>query len=332
MAYKYRLVENEDEGNFIRPKADNYTIVLTVPEEKSEEVEAAFKNINNYGDYKSNFRQNPGSSEDYFGPRGSPNVKKSLENKFKEIQQQYDNEKDRRNEFINIFGKKQKNPGAKYDTLKSNNGKFFEKTNKATTDAFDATQKTSPLPKFEIEGNKLKFDNEGIIEKYIKTVMKNIGVDIKDYTISKKEELKKPTKESKLKEIIKSEIRSLLSEVEPPPIPGEITIEGISANGKGYTVWEGSKPIGDLRQKIGSYPKNDFGEISKNGKTYDFYYVVKNDPDNTNKFAPTLKDHVGRPAYFTVSALKGSVGENKLKETANNILNLNKDKKGIVNF
>ena len=214
MNYKYKLVENDEEGNFIRPKADINTIILTVPEDKLKVVADAFKDIKNYGEYKSNFSQNSVASEDYFGPRGNPNVKKSLESKFKEIQQQYDNENDRRNEFIRIFDKKQKNSGAKYDTLKSNNGKFFEKTNKATIDAFNATQKSSPLPKFEIEGNKLKFDNEGIIEKYIKTVMKNIGVDTKNYSISKKEDLKKPTKESKEKELrllIREEIRSILN-------------------------------------------------------------------------------------------------------------------------
>ena len=133
---------------------------------------------------------------------------------------------------------------------------------------------------------------------------------------------------SQLKEIIKSEIRSLLNENEEND---PITIEGISATGKGYTVWKGSNSIGDLRQKISSYPKNDFGEITINGKPYLFYYVTQT---KTDKFPgiKSLKAHVGRAAYFTVSAPQGSVSKEDLKATAENILEKNKNQDGITKW
>jgi hypothetical protein len=110
--------------------------------------------------------------------------------------------------------------------------------------------------------------------------------------------------------------------------PGEITIEGIDARGKGYSVWSGNNPLGDLRGMIRKYNENSFDEITINGNVFDYYFVIKQNSKST--IVPKLEDHVGRPAYFTVSALKGSVDKNTLKKIADDILN--KNKKGIINY
>lgn len=111
--------------------------------------------------------------------------------------------------------------------------------------------------------------------------------------------------------------------------PGEITIEGIDATGKGYSVWSGNNPIGDLRSRISRFPKNDFGSINIKGNDFDFYFVTVNKIDKL-PYIKNLKDHVGRPAYFTVSALKGSVDKEKLKNIADDILLKNKESIGII--
>ena len=48
-----------------------------------------------------------------------------------------------------------------------------------------------------------------------------------------------------------------------------VTVEGISNDGKGYTVWAGNSPIGDLRQDLASKGGNGYGE--KGDKVY--YYM-----------------------------------------------------------
>lgn len=144
-------------------------------------------------------------------------------------------------------------------------------------------------------------------------------------------------KKSELRQIIREELQKEFfnfkkkPETKPQPpqprkvSPGEITIEGISATGKGYSIWKGNNPIGDLRGMIRKYTENGFGNIIVDGNDFDYYYVTK---QNTK----SLKDHVGRPAYFTVSALKESVSKDTLKSIADDILNKNKNQEGIKIF
>lgn len=91
-----------------------------------------------------------------------------------------------------------------------------------------------------------------------------------------------------------------------------VTIEGINAKGSGYSVWKGNNPIGDMRQEANKQIKNVYGD--KDNKRY--YMVIG------------LQDHVGRPAYFTISTPKDNgATDEELKEIADKILKLNPDKK-----
>jgi len=147
-------------------------------------------------------------------------------------------------------------------------------------------------------------------------------------------------KKSELRQLIREELQKELFgfSKKPSPLtpqaqvpkskqitPGEITVEGISATGKGYSVWRGSNPIGDLRQMIKKYPNNGLGEIEVGGNIFEYYYVTK-------RGNASLKDHVGRPAYFTISALKGSVGKSELQKVADEILAKNAGQEGIRNY
>jgi hypothetical protein len=92
-----------------------------------------------------------------------------------------------------------------------------------------------------------------------------------------------------------------------------VTVEGISNDGKGYTVWAGNSPIGDLRQELASKGGSGYGE--KGDKVY--YYVSD------------LTDHVGRDAYFTVSAPNNNPSAKKvIKDVADQILK-RKQRNGI---
>ena len=168
-------------------------------------------------------------------------------------------------------------------------------------------------------------EGETAIAGKISNQIKGKGV-LKSYSKDKKVSLGENTiKKSELTQLIKEEIKNLLNEND------SITIEGISSTGKGYTVWKGNNPIGDLRQKIGKYSKNDFGEINVGGKEFDFYFVTQIKTDKL-PYIKSLKDHVNRPAYFTVSAPKGSVSKEKLKAAAEDILEKNKNQNGIIKF
>jgi len=345
MAYKYKLVENDEEiGTSSVPK-ENPKVTLIVKDVNA--ALTALDDIKNYGEHAvTNARQDSNvnkSLEQIYGPK-IPTIKNEQEKLFP-IKS--------KDEWINYFvekkrkanlGKTKESPEviladieAKYDTLKNNNGKYLTKTGGAegsfTKNTLDISKKSKPtlLPKPEIKGNKIIFnkidDGPSLnnMEKIIRTVMNTAKIE--DYKLEGEKELK-ATKKSQLKEIIKSEIRSLLNENEEN---GSITIEGISATGKGYTVWKGSNPIGDLRQKISSYPKNDFGKITVNGKPFDFYYVTQIKTDKL-PYIKSIKDHVGRAAYFTVSAPQGSVSKEDLKATAENILEKNKNQDGITKW
>ena len=149
-------------------------------------------------------------------------------------------------------------------------------------------------------------------------------------------------KKSDLKKIIREEIQKeifgLFNKKTPPPPPppstpkkptppplssfelngNPITIEGISATGKGYHVWKGNNPLGDLRQIASKAYENGFGETQDK-----IYYIAIVNPESSRY----LRDHVDRPAYFTVSTPKGGATKGELKAIADRILKLNPDGK-----
>jgi hypothetical protein len=298
MNYKYKLRENDEEGKSSRLIVDNNVTIIT-PD--TEAAIAALKNIDNYGIYITSMRN-------------QPHVNKAMEIYFGNM---------------DANGKKI-SPATKSSIEKQRGEKFPIKT-KDAMDAFvkSLTSKTSLL-NYDVKGDKIIFpkDKNPSIEttkKIVKTVMNNAKVDFK---FEGDKPTKKATKESKEKELrllIREEIKNLLNEND------SITIEGISSTGKGYTVWKGNNPIGDLRQKIGKYSKNDFGEINVGEKEFDFYYVTQIKTDKL-PYTKSLKDHVNRPAYFTVSAPKDSVSKEKLKAVAEDILEKNKNQNGILKW
>jgi hypothetical protein len=300
MDYRYKLRENDEEGKSSRLTIDHDVTIIT-PD--TEAAVAALKNIDNYGIYISNMRN-------------KSSVEKAIETHFGNM---------------DTDGKKIA-PAKKMSIEKQRGEKFPIKTKQAIDDFVKSLTSTPTLLSYDVKGDKIVFpkDKNPSIEttkKIIKTVMNTAKVD---FTYEGDKPSKKSTKESKEKELrllIREEIRSLLNENEEN---SSITIEGISATGTGYTVWEGNKPIGDLRQKIGSYPKNNFGEINVGGNTFDFYYVTQIKTDKL-PYIKSLKDHVGRSAYFTVSAPKDSgVSKEKLKAVAEDILEKNKNQDGIT--
>jgi len=211
MAYKLR--EEEEEMSPSSRLAVDYDIVLT-PSGKVEDAFAAFKDVNNYGEYKSNFRKEQ-AIEDHYGP-STPTTKNFLQDTFKKLQKEYSDENEIRDKFIEIISDKNKNiknVEQKYNTLKSNNGNFYPKTSKAEMDKFIEQNKSNrKLVNPEVKGNTLVFPKEKnptkeLTKKYIKTVMDSAGID---YSISEKEISESIMTRSQLKEIIKSEIRSLL--------------------------------------------------------------------------------------------------------------------------
>lgn len=148
-------------------------------------------------------------------------------------------------------------------------------------------------------------------------------------------------KKSELRQIIREEIQNEIfgfgkKSTPPPPQKPTITqpkidintteptIEGIDATGKGYSVWSGKTPVGDLRQYASKTSSNKFDNITKNGVNYRYYIVVR----NGNNF---LQDHVNRPAYFTVSIPNNNIPDEELKRVADDILNKNKGSGKIVN-
>ena len=296
MDYKYKLRENDEEGKSSRLTVD-HDVTIVIPDIKA--AVAALKNIDNYGIYISNMRN-----------------KSSVE---KAIQTYFGN--------MDADGKKI-SPAKKMSIEKQRGEKFPIKTKQAIDNFVKSLTSTPTLLTYDVKGDKIVFpkDKNPSIEttkKIIKTVMNTAKVDFK-FEGDKEPKATKESKEKELRLLIREEIRKVLNEEN-----SSITIEGISATGKGYTVWEGSKPIGDLRQKIGNYRQNGFGEINVGGNTFDFYYVTQIKTDKL-PYIKSLKDHVGRAAYFTVSAQKDSVSKEELKAVADNILEKNKNQDGIT--
>jgi ribosomal protein L23 len=173
MAYKLR--EEEEEMSPSSRLAVDYDIVLTPSGDVNDAV-AALQNIDNYGVYVSNMRNKASiekAIEDYFGP-SVPVKRKALE--------------------------------------KQRGEAFPVKTKQAIDDLVKSLTSRPTLLSYEVKDNTLVFPKgknptKDLTKKIIKTVMDSAGID---YSISEKEVSESIMTKSKLKEIIKSEIRSLL--------------------------------------------------------------------------------------------------------------------------
>lgn len=196
----YRLRENEEDAQ--SRLALDFDIILT-PSGKIEDTITAFEDINNYGIYKSNLRKEQ-AIEDYYGPT-IPTTKNFLQNTFKLLQKEYDNENELKDAFIKTVSEKNKNIKnleQKYYTLKNNNGNFYPKTSKAEMDKFIEQNKSKrKLVNFVPKGNTLVFPKgsnpeKDLTKKIIKTVMDSAGID---FTIKEKESVSEDSVTDKIR-------------------------------------------------------------------------------------------------------------------------------------
>jgi hypothetical protein len=212
--YKYKLVEQEGDEETSSSNKENiiYDLVLTPLGSTVQDAVAALEKIDNYGTYISNI-QNTGADKanaiiSHFGPsqrfdklglEASFSKSDGTLESFKEIVNKTNQKK-----FVNLLD-------SIFNTLSKNKGKFYPKTTKTDIDNFIKTLSTKPnLLKWKIgkSGDTLVFPPAGnptkkITEKIISIVMDNAGVD---YNLENKES----TNESKLKKLVKEEIKKLL--------------------------------------------------------------------------------------------------------------------------
>jgi hypothetical protein len=266
MNYKYKLVENDEEGKSSR-LIEEPKVTLIV-----KDVDAALNaldDIKNYGKHAvTNARQDSNvnkSLEQTYGP-STPAIKNEQEKLFatksKEEWISYFAEKKRK---ANL-GKKTESPEViiddiekKYDTLKNNNGKYPTRTGKsvtktATDSSSQKDKRPTLLPQPEIKGNKIIFNktDDGLtldlMKRIIKTVMDTAKIDYK-FEGDKEPKKPKPTKESKEKELrslIREEVRSILKESTYPR-------DVINTSGDTMTTREGKKfKITTVKPKPGS--------------------------------------------------------------------------------
>lgn len=173
--YKYKLVEQEGDEETSSSNKENiiYDLVLTPLGSTVQDAVAALEKIDNYGTYVSNIR----------------NTKADIEKA-----------------VIDHFGPSQ--PFAKKKAEKER-GKPFPVKTKAAIDAFIKNLSSKPsLLKWKVVGDTLVFPPAGnptkkVTEKIISIVMDNAGVD---YNLENEES----TNESKLKKLVKEEIKKLL--------------------------------------------------------------------------------------------------------------------------
>lgn len=173
MSYKYKLVEQEMDGDNAMQKA-SYDLVLTPTALSAEEVVKALENIDNYGAYVSNLRNSAvdvnKAVEAHFGP-SQPWAKKAKEKE---------------------------------------NGKPFPIKTKQAQDDFIKTLKSKPtLLNWTIKGEVLHFPtsknpSKQVTKNIIDTVMNNAGID---YTIEDKESMSENSLREAIKEIIRKNIK-----------------------------------------------------------------------------------------------------------------------------
>jgi hypothetical protein len=173
MSYKYKLVEQEEDGDNSRQQAA-YDLVLTPTALSAEEVVKALEDINNYGAYVSNLRNSTSdvnkAVEAHFGP-SQPWAKKAKEKE---------------------------------------NGKPFPPKTKQALDDFIKTLKSKPsLLNWTIKGEELYFPanknpSKQVTKNIINTVMKTAGID---YDIEEKETMNENGLREAIKEIIRKNIK-----------------------------------------------------------------------------------------------------------------------------
>jgi len=174
--FKYRLVEQEEGGEETSSSNKEkvvYDLVLTPLASSVQDAVSALEKIDNYGAYVSNVR----------------NTKSDIEKA-----------------VIDHFGPNQ--PFSK-KKLEKERGKPFPPKTKMAIDAFIKTLSTKPsLLRWKVVGDTLIFPSAGnptkkVTEKIIDSVMNNAGLD---YNLENKESVS----ESKIKKLVKEEIKKLL--------------------------------------------------------------------------------------------------------------------------
>lgn len=173
MSYKYKLVEQEIDGDNTRQNA-SYDLVLTPTILSVEEVVKALENIDNYGAYVSNLRNS------------ATDVNKAVEAHFGPSQ-----------------------PWAKKAKEKENGKPFPPKTKQALDDFIKNLKSKPSLLTWNIKGEELHFPtsknpSKQVTKNIINTVMKNAGID---YTIEEKETINEDLLRKMIKEIILKNIK-----------------------------------------------------------------------------------------------------------------------------
>jgi len=184
MDYKYKLVENDEEGKSSRLTIDHDVTIIT-PDTKA--AVAALKNIDNYGIYVSNMRN-------------KSNVEKA-------IQVHFGNMDDKGNKI---------SPAKKSSIEKQRGEKFPVKTKQAIDDFVKSLTSTPTLLSYDIKSDKIVFpkDKNPSIEttkKIIKTVMDTAKVDFKFEGDKPSKKATKEAKEKELRSLIREEIKSILN-------------------------------------------------------------------------------------------------------------------------
>jgi hypothetical protein len=210
MSYKYKLVEQEMDGDNAMQKA-SYDLVLTPTVLSTEEVVKALENIDNYGAYVSNLRNSSTDANKasiaHFG--GSDRfIKLAAKKFFKESNNDLET-------FKNIVANsKYSNKLSPYieimfKSLSDNKGDFPLNT-KIAQDNFLKTLKSKPtLLNWTIKGEVLHFPtsknpSKQVTKNIIDTVMNNAGID---YTIEDKEAMSENSLREVIKEIIRKNIK-----------------------------------------------------------------------------------------------------------------------------
>jgi hypothetical protein len=173
MKYRYKLVEQEEDGDNAKQQA-SYDLVLTPTILSTDEVVKALENINNYGAYVSNLRNSTSdvnkAVEAHFGP-SQPWAKKAKEKE---------------------------------------NGKPFPPKTKQALDDFIKTLKSKPsLLNWTIKGEELHFPasknpSKQVTKNIINTVMKTADID---YNIEEKEAINENELRRVIREVILKNIK-----------------------------------------------------------------------------------------------------------------------------
>jgi len=185
--YKYRLTEQETPDAEETPSGGDkqrivYDLVLTPLTDSIDKVVSAFENIDNYGQYVSNIRNNREDIEKaiitYFGPNQRFD-KMGIEKAFKASNNNFETFKDnlsksKQIKFLDVAQDM-------FNNLKNNKGMFHIKTKPAIDNYIKSLSGKPSLLKWEVVNDTLVFPSLGnptkkITQKIIDTVMLNAGI------------------------------------------------------------------------------------------------------------------------------------------------------------